>query len=112
MKKMKLYLLVAACLLAGRVLAAISVRDDAGTTIELQRPAQRVVTSASRAAEPVFTAGGGGQVAGAVNHGDFPPAASDIIPYSILRIGKLLSDDAAAARENRIVARNRRSERK
>lgn len=78
MKKMQRYLLVVACLLAGQVTAAISVRDDAGNTIELPRPAQRVVTLAPHATELVFAAGGAERIVGTVGHSDFPPAARDI----------------------------------
>jgi iron complex transport system substrate-binding protein len=75
---MKFFMLVAACLFAGQVSAAISVRDDAGNTIVLQRPAQRVVTLAPHATELVFAAGGGDRIVGTVGYSDFPPAARGI----------------------------------
>jgi iron complex transport system substrate-binding protein len=75
---MKLSLILAACLIAGHASAAISVRDDAGNTVVLQRPAQRIVTLAPHATELVFAAGGGNRIVGTVGYSDFPPAARDI----------------------------------
>ncbi|MFC5474659.1 cobalamin-binding protein [Paraherbaspirillum soli] len=58
--------------------AAISVHDDAGNTVVLQRPAQRIVTLAPHATELVFAAGGGERIVGAVDYSDYPPAARSI----------------------------------
>lgn len=70
--------LLALCLCAGRAIAAIAVQDDAGKTVVLQKPAQRVVTLAPHATELVFAAGGGQRIVGAVSYSDFPAAAKSI----------------------------------
>lgn len=67
-----------ACLLSSHAFAAISVQDDAGATVVLARPAQRVVSLAPHVTEMLFAAGGGELVVGAVNYSDYPPAASRI----------------------------------
>lgn len=79
---MKRYVLLVAWLLAFQASASISVKDDKGNTVVLQRPAQRVVTLAPHATELVFAAGGGNRIVGTVSHSDYPPAAR-----SIARIG-------------------------
>lgn len=58
--------------------AAISVRDDAGNTVTLQQPAQRVISLAPHVTELLFAAGGGERIVGAVNYSDFPEAAKRI----------------------------------
>ncbi|WP_025916275.1 cobalamin-binding protein [Herminiimonas sp. CN] len=70
--------LAALCLCAGPSMAAISVQDDAGKTVTLAKPAQRVVTLAPHATELVFAAGGGARIVGTVSYSDFPPAAKSI----------------------------------
>jgi len=55
--------------------AAITVRDDAGNSVTLARPAQRVISMAPHITELLFAAGGGGHVAGAMNFSDYPEAA-------------------------------------
>lgn len=66
------------CLLAGPAMATISVQDDAGMTVTLQKPALRVVTLAPHVTELVFAAGGGSRIVGTVSYSDFPPAAKSI----------------------------------
>jgi iron complex transport system substrate-binding protein len=63
---------------ASAVSAPISVRDDAGNNVVLQRPAQRIVSLAPHVTEMIFAAGGGERIVGAVGYSDFPPAARDI----------------------------------
>ena len=55
--------------------AAISVRDDAGNTVTLAKPAQRVIAMAPHITELLFAAGGGERVVGAMNFSDYPEAA-------------------------------------
>lgn len=55
--------------------AAITVRDDAGNSVTLARPAQRVIAMAPHITELLFAAGGGSRVAGAMNFSDYPEAA-------------------------------------
>lgn len=58
--------------------AAISVTDDTGATVTLQRPAQRIVSLAPHATELLFAAGGGARIVGTVAYSDYPPPARDI----------------------------------
>ncbi|WP_291995017.1 cobalamin-binding protein [Candidatus Accumulibacter sp. ACC003] len=75
-------LLLVACLLsAGSVLCAevaVSVVDDAGTTIRLARPARRIVSLAPHLTETLFAAGAGERVVGTVEYSNYPPAAAKI----------------------------------
>ena len=75
---MKNRLLLALCLFSAQAMAAISVQDDAGNTVTLPKPAQRIVTLAPHVTELVFAAGGGARIVGTVSYSDFPPAAKSI----------------------------------
>ncbi|MEO8408329.1 MAG: cobalamin-binding protein, partial [Oxalobacteraceae bacterium] len=59
-------------------MATITVQDDAGNSVTLQKPAQRVVTLAPHTTELVFAAGGGARIVGTVSYSDFPAAAKNI----------------------------------
>ena len=78
MSKKWVLALLAFCLCAGQAMAAISVQDDAGQTVTLPKPAQRVVTLAPHVTEMVFAAGGGNRIVGTVSYSNFPPAAKSI----------------------------------
>lgn len=58
--------------------AAISVRDDNGAIVTLEKPAQRVVTLAPHITEMVFAGGGGDRIVGTVTYSDYPAAARNI----------------------------------
>lgn len=58
--------------------AAITVKDDAGHTVTVAKPALRVVSIAPHVTELLFAAGGGSHVVGAVNYSDYPEAAKRI----------------------------------
>jgi len=75
---MKYALLLLALSFAWRADAAITVRDDAGQTITLQKPAQRIVTLAPHATELLFAAGAGDRIVGTVEYSDYPAAALKI----------------------------------
>lgn len=51
------------------------VTDDRGQTVQLAKPAQRVITLSPHATELVFAAGGGERIAATVIASDFPEAA-------------------------------------
>ncbi|MFO1315204.1 MAG: cobalamin-binding protein [Burkholderiales bacterium] len=88
---------VAACVAlacARGAAAAVFAVDDAGSTVTLPRPAQRIVSLAPHATELLFAAGAGGAVVGVVAHSDWPPAAR-----ALPRVG-----DATALDLERIVA--------
>ncbi|MCL6264190.1 cobalamin-binding protein [Craterilacuibacter sp. RT1T] len=71
---MKILLLLAG-LLALPAHAAVSAIDDAGHSVTLARPAQRVISLAPHATELIYAAGGGARMVGAVSYSDYPPAA-------------------------------------
>ncbi|MTV40489.1 cobalamin-binding protein [Duganella radicis] len=64
--------------LAGGAAQAITVRDDAGNSVTLARPAQRVISTAPHVTELLFAAGGGERVVGAMSYSDYPEAARRI----------------------------------
>lgn len=74
----KCAVLLAAWLFATQAMAVITMRDDEGNAIVLQRPAQRIVSLAPHVTELVFAAGAGDHLVGAVNFSDYPPAATRI----------------------------------
>ncbi len=65
-------------LIAGIANAVISVQDDAGNTVTLTQPAQRIISLAPHATELIFTAGGGDRIVGTVGYSDYPAAALKI----------------------------------
>ncbi len=58
--------------------AVISVHDDAGRIIRLDRPAQRIVTLAPSAVELLFAAGAGDRIVATVSYSDYPAQAKTI----------------------------------
>jgi iron complex transport system substrate-binding protein len=75
---MKKLLLVAALAASQASQAAITVRDDDGNLVTLQKPAQRVIAMAPHVTELLFAAGGADKIVGAVNYSDYPEAAKQI----------------------------------
>ncbi|MYM95841.1 cobalamin-binding protein [Duganella vulcania] len=55
--------------------AAVTVRDDAGNSVTVARPAQRIIAMAPHITELLFAAGGGERVVGVMNYSDYPEAA-------------------------------------
>ena len=62
----------------GQAAQAVTVKDDAGASVTLAKPAQRVISMAPHATELLFAAGGGARVVGAVDYSDYPEAAKRI----------------------------------
>ena len=60
------------------VAGAVSVVDDIGRTVELDKPAARIVSLAPHITENLFAAGIGNRVVGVVNYSDFPAEARKI----------------------------------
>ena len=58
--------------------AGISIKDDDGNIVTLQKPALRVVSLAPHVTELLFAAGGGSHVVGVVAYSDFPEAAKKL----------------------------------
>lgn len=62
----------------GSTHAAISVRDDDGNLVTLQKPAQRIIAMAPHVTELLYAAGGGDKIVGAVTYSDYPEAAKKL----------------------------------
>ena len=71
-------LVLLACLAASQVQAAVTVKDDDGIAVTLQKPARRVISMAPHITELLFAAGGGSRVVGVVAYSDFPEQARKI----------------------------------
>ncbi|MDH4133982.1 MAG: cobalamin-binding protein [Gammaproteobacteria bacterium] len=72
----------------------LRVTDDAGRTLTLAQPAQRIVSLAPHITELLFAAGAGGKIVGAVEYSDYPPPARAIPRvgnYNRLDIERLLT---------------------
>lgn len=70
--------LALACAFNSAANAAITVRDDDGNPVTLQKPAQRVIAMAPHVTELLFAAGGADRIVGAVTYSDYPEAAKSI----------------------------------
>lgn len=75
---MKKTMLLAAIALPVMAQAAITVKDDAGLNVTVNKAAMRVISIAPSVTELLFAAGGGSHVVGAVNYSDYPEAAKRI----------------------------------
>jgi len=71
-------LVLLACLAASQAQAAVTVKDDDGIAVTLQKPARRVISMAPHITELLFAAGGGSRVVGVVAYSDFPEQARKI----------------------------------
>ncbi|UGQ47716.1 cobalamin-binding protein [Massilia endophytica] len=71
-------LIFAALLVSAQVHGAVTVIDDDGKAVTLQKPAQRVIAMAPHVTELIFAAGAGSKIVGAVNYSDYPEAANSI----------------------------------
>lgn len=65
------------CLLPALV-QAVTLKDDAGNSVTLPAPAQRIVSLAPHITEVLFSAGAGDRIVGTVSYSDFPEAAKKI----------------------------------
>ena len=75
---MKNFCMAALAALSLHAQAAITVFDDDGNAVTLQKPALRIVAMAPHVTELLFAAGGGAKIVGAVSYSDFPEAAKRI----------------------------------
>ena len=75
---MRLFCMALALLACGAVHAAITVVDDGGAKVTLQKPAQRIISMAPHVTELLFAAGGGARIVGAMNFSDYPEDAKKI----------------------------------
>lgn len=60
------------------VWAVSTVTDDVGNKLDINRPAQRIISIAPHVTELLFAAGAGDKVVGVVQFSDYPPAATKI----------------------------------
>ncbi|SFV17576.1 cobalamin-binding protein [Pseudoduganella namucuonensis] len=74
----KILCALAALLASQAAGAAITVRDDDGNQVTLQKPAQRVIAMAPHVTEMLFAAGGGDKIVGTVTYSDYPEAAKKL----------------------------------
>jgi iron complex transport system substrate-binding protein len=74
----KLGVLISGLLSAALSAAPVSVLDDVGNQINLDRPAQRIVALAPHIVEMVYAVGSGDKLVGAVNYSDYPEAAKQL----------------------------------
>lgn len=74
----KLLAVLTALAMAANASAAITVRDDDGNVVTLQKPAQRVIAMAPHVTELLYAAGGGDKIVGAVTYSDYPEAAKKL----------------------------------
>lgn len=74
----KILCTLAALLASQAASAAITVRDDDGNQVTLQKPAQRVIAMAPHVTEMLFAAGGGDKIVGTVTYSDYPEAAKKL----------------------------------
>ena len=58
--------------------SALGVVDDGGRQVQLEAPAQRIVTLAPHGAELVFAAGAGAKLVGATSFSNYPPEAEQV----------------------------------
>jgi iron complex transport system substrate-binding protein len=61
--------------LCGSAHASVSVQDDEGRTVELQKPARRIVSLAPHLTEQLFAVGAGDLIVGTTEFADYPAAA-------------------------------------
>ena len=66
------------CLFAQGMAAEIELVDDAGRTLRLAQPAQRIVSLAPHLTELLFAAGAGEQLVGTVEYSNYPREASRV----------------------------------
>jgi iron complex transport system substrate-binding protein len=78
MAKPLLFACALALMCASHAHAAITVTDDAGATVTLAAPAERVISLAPHVTELIYAAGGGAKLVGAVSYSDYPPEAKNV----------------------------------
>jgi len=72
----------------------IRVIDDRGRSVELNKPAERIISLAPHITESLFAAGAGKKIIGAVSYSDYPEAAKKIPRvggYPTLDIERIIS---------------------
>lgn len=75
---MKTILALVAAAWALNASAAVTVNDDDGAPVTVQKPALRVIAMSPHVTELLFAAGAGDRIVGTVSHSDYPEAAKKI----------------------------------
>lgn len=75
---MKTTLALTALLFSSAASATVTVYDDDGKAVVVQKPAQRIIAMAPHVTELLFAAGGGSKIVGTVAYSDYPEAAKSI----------------------------------
>ncbi|MFZ6648329.1 cobalamin-binding protein [Undibacterium sp. TJN25] len=78
MKKFLYSVCMLAMFLSATARAAITVTDDLGNTVVLQKPAQRVISLSPHVTELIYAAGAGERIVATVKYSDYPAAAKNI----------------------------------
>jgi iron complex transport system substrate-binding protein len=93
-KQLKLILLFIILIYPVFAQAEISVIDDKGRTVKLEKSAERIISLAPHITESLFEAGAGDKIIAAVSYSDYPEAAKKIPRvggYPTLDIEKIVS---------------------
>ena len=77
-KALRTQLACIALLVSGAASAAITVVDDDGKAVVVQKSAQRIISMAPHVTELLFAAGGGARIVGTIAFSDYPEAAKSI----------------------------------
>lgn len=80
---MKALLTILLTVITGTATAAVEVTDDQGTLVQLDAPAQRIISLAPSLTELSFAAGAGDKLVGVIEYSDYPQAA-----LAIPRVGR------------------------
>jgi iron complex transport system substrate-binding protein len=70
--------LVLGLVVGGAAHATVTVRDDSGRDVRLERPALRIISLAPHITELLYEVGSGDRVVGATAYSDYPTAASKL----------------------------------
>ena len=82
---------ICGCIALGAVAQPVSLKDDRGRVVTINRPVQRIVTLAPHLTELAYAAGAGEKLVGVARHSDYPAAAA-----RIPRVGDAIRVDAEA----------------
>lgn len=88
------FILVCSLLITLPLQAAITVQDDAGRSVKLEKPAKRIISLAPHVTEQLFAIGAGERIVGAVDYSDYPEQAKRLPRvggYSRLDLERILA---------------------
>jgi iron complex transport system substrate-binding protein len=99
---MRAFALAVALALAGAVHAQVAAVDDEGRTVELAKPARRIVSLAPHLTEQLFAIGAGDLIVGTTDFADFPEAARGL--PRVARAHSVDLERVSAARPDLVLA--------